>query len=105
VAACRAFSVERLQAIFHPDARMSGFLGDQCLVGSPQPFFDAVRSAAGSGAPSDYGTEITSVAVSGRVAAVTLEERGFLGMDFVDYFHLVKFDDGWKIVSKTFTTR
>jgi hypothetical protein len=27
-----------------------------------------------------------------------------MGLDFIDYFHLVKVDGRWKIVSKTFTT-
>jgi hypothetical protein len=36
---------------------------------------------------------------------VTLEERGFLAHSFTDYFHLMKVDGRWLIVSKTFTTR
>jgi ketosteroid isomerase-like protein len=104
VAACRALSVERLAALFHPDARMSGYLGGQCLVGSPEPFLEAVRGAAGADT-GGYSAQITSLVVTGSVAAATLEERGFLGMDFVDHFHLVKLNGGWKIVSKTFTTR
>jgi len=103
VAACTARSVERLRAIFHQEARMSGYLMGQCLVGSPQPFYDAVAGApAETGA---YRAQITDVAVTGQVASVTLEEQGFLGLSFTDYFHLVRIDGRWWIVSKTFTTR
>ena len=104
VAACRAGSVERLQAIFHPDAVMSGYLMDQRLVGSPQPFYDAVRNAPAA-ASDGYRADITRVDVTGRIASVTLEEHGFLGLGFTDYFHLLETDGRWQIVAKTFTTR
>lgn len=105
VAACRARSVERLEAIFHPDALMSGYLMGQRLVGTPQPFYDAVRNAPADAIGSSYRAEVTAVAVTGQVASVTLEEQGFLGLSFTDYFHLLQADGRWQIVSKTFTTR
>jgi hypothetical protein len=105
VAACRVRSVQRLQAIFHADARMSGYLGPQALVGTPQPFYDALKGAPPDAAGSRYEAEITAVDVTGSIASVTLEERGFLGHSFTDYFHLMKVDGRWLIVSKTFTTR
>jgi hypothetical protein len=104
VAACRVRSVDRLKMIFHPDALMSGFLGDQRLVGSTQPFYDALQHAPADPPGSRYDAEITSVDVTGRVACATLQEHGFLGLDFTDYFHLAQIDGQWKIVSKTFTT-
>jgi hypothetical protein len=104
VAACRVRSVDRLKAIFHPDALMSGYLVEQRLVGSTQPFYDALQHAPADPPGGRYDAKITSVDVAGRIATVTLEERGFLGLDFTDYFHLVKMDGDWKIVSKTFTT-
>jgi len=104
IEACRVRSVERLKAIFHPDALMSGYLMEQRLVGSPQPFYDAVQNAPADAARGDYQADITSVDVTGQIASVTLEEKGFLGLQFTDYFHLVKVDGRWKILSKTFTT-
>jgi hypothetical protein len=104
VAACSVRSVERLKAIFHPDALMSGYLMDQSLVGTPQPFYDALAHAPADPPGRRYDAEITQVDVAGRIASVTLRERGFLGLDFIDYFHLVNVDGRWKIVSKTFTT-
>lgn len=101
--ACSSGSVERLQAIFHPNALMSGYMRGQYLMGSLQPFYEAVRGApapAASGA--DYRAEITSIEVSGPVASVTLKEKGYLGMNFTDFFHLAKVDGSWKIISKTF---
>jgi putative lumazine-binding protein len=105
VAACKARSVDRLKAIFHPDARMSGWLMNQCLVGSPQPFYDALQGAPADAIGSGYRAQISHVEVTGQIASITLEEQGFLGLSFTDYFHLVRVDGRWQIVAKTFTTR
>ena len=103
VDACTVGSVDRLQAIFHPEALMSGFLQGEYYMGSPKPFFDAVQN---SPAPDNNGDEyqgkITNVEIAGNTASVTLKEAGFMGTNFTDYFHLVLVDDDWKIVSKTF---
>jgi hypothetical protein len=98
--------VSVLRECFHSKAVMNGYLNDQLLLGDPEPFFQDIGnnpSMAEGGAP--YKGEITSVDVVGNVASVTLKETGFAGgMSFTDYFHLIKVDDAWKILSKTFTT-
>ena len=95
-----------LRDCFHPKADMNGYLQDQLLLGSPEPFFENIEnnpSMADAGAP--YKGEITFVDVVGKVANVTIKETGFGGdMAFTDYFHLIKERDEWKIISKTFTT-
>lgn len=100
--ACRAGSVERLQAIFHPDALMSGYLAGQYLMGSPEPFYEAVRNNPPPAEGGDYEAAISSVEVAGSVASATLKEKGYLGMNFTDFFHLVKIEGVWKIIAKTF---
>lgn len=103
VDACRAGSVERLRAIFHEDALMSGYMMGKYLMGSPEPFFQAVEKPPPGVAPGgDYKGEITSVEVSGPVASITLRETGFMGVNFTDYFHLARVNGDWKIISKTF---
>jgi len=98
--------VKALRDCFHPKAVMNGYLGDQLLVGGPEPFFENIEnnpSMAEGGAP--YQGEITSLDVVGNVASVTIKETGFGGnMAFTDYFHLLKDQGEWKIISKTFTT-
>jgi putative lumazine-binding protein len=96
--------VELLKSIFHPQALMSGYLQGQLGIGSPDPFFEAVAnnpSAKESGA--SYSAEITKVEVAGNAASATLVEKGFLGLNFVDYFHLIKENDQWRIITKTFS--
>ena len=96
--------VDTLRGCFHPAAVMNGYLGDQLLVGDPEPFLADIGghpAMKDSGAP--FKTEYTAIKVSGRTATATLEENGFFGSGhFVNYFHLLKEGDGWKIVSKTF---
>lgn len=98
--------VETLRRAFRPGASMCGFLGDDLLVGTPEPFFEDIGghpSMADTGAP--YNAQITSIQVSGRVAGVTLEESGFFGGGrFTNYFALLNVDGDWKIISKTFAS-
>lgn len=100
-------NVNTLRACFHSKAVMNGFLGDQLLIGDPEPFFQdigAKPSMASAGVP--YKADITSIEVSGRTASVTLSESGFgPGIAFTDFFHLIKDQGQWKIISKTFTTQ
>jgi hypothetical protein len=94
--------VQKLQAIFHPDARMTGYFGGKLMLGTPQPFFDAVKSAVTPEATAAYRSEIRSIEVVGEAATATLVETGFLGSDFTDFFHLIREDGRWRIISKTF---
>lgn len=95
-----------VQSVFHPKALMSGYLQGQLLVGTPEPFFEAVRTApapAKSGEP--YRFEIVRLDLAGPIAAVTIEEGPYLGMQFTEFMHLIEADDRWQIVSKTFMHR
>jgi hypothetical protein len=53
----------------------------------------------------DYKATISGINVTGNVATATLKEVGFGGsLTFTDYFHLIDDGNGWKIISKNFTT-
>ena len=98
--------VKALKKCFHPKAVMNGYLQDQLILGGPEPFFENIEnnpSMAEGGAP--YKGQITFIDVVGKVASVTIKETGFAGtMAFTDYFHLIKDQGEWKIISKAFTT-
>jgi hypothetical protein len=100
----RRGDLELVEQTFHPDARMSGVLQGKLLVGTPQPFFDAVATAPApieSGEP--YAAKISHLDVAGPVATASLDEGPYLGMHFTNYFHLLKIGTEWRIVSKTFS--
>ena len=101
VDACKAASVERLKGVFHPNALMSGYMQGEFLMGSPDPFFQIVETSS----PCEYDYEISQVDVNGDVASVRLDEEGYLGMNFTDYFHVANVDGKWQIISKTFHVR
>ena len=97
--------IGKLRGTFNDNASMYGYLGEQLIEGTPEPFFEDVGSKPSlreSGAA--YKATIESVHVIGNVASVVLRETGFGPFNFTDYFHLVKKDGKWQIVSKTFTT-
>jgi hypothetical protein len=94
--------VEILRTAFHPNATMTGYLGGNLMLGTPEPFFDVVTSTVTSESASSYKAEIQSIEVVGQAATATLVESGFLGSDFTDFFQLIHDDEGWRIISKTF---
>ncbi|MCH1983478.1 nuclear transport factor 2 family protein [Ruminococcus sp. OA3] len=98
--------IESLKTIFSEEAAMYGYLGDVCLSGTPEPFFQDLASKPSM---AEQGTDcryvVTSVHVTGKIATASIAVDNFFGAAYVeDYFHLVKSDDTWKIVCKTFTT-
>ncbi|MCP3982802.1 MAG: nuclear transport factor 2 family protein [bacterium] len=95
-------NLETLRAAFHPDARMTGYLGGTLLLGTPEPFFDAVKSAVTPESTAAYEAEIRSIEVVGQAATATLIEKGFLGSDFTDFFQFICENGNWRIISKTF---
>ncbi|MGR3469296.1 MAG: nuclear transport factor 2 family protein [Shimia sp.] len=97
--ATRARDVEALKAVFHENAVMSGYLGPDLLVGSPQPFFDFL---AGNEVAPDYTSQVLGIEVTGNIAVATVAEDNLFGMSFVNHFHLVKGNGGWTITSKLF---
>lgn len=95
-----------LERIFHPQAVMNGYLGENLHLGGPGLFLDDIRSHPPMAETAPHFTATWSaVHVSGRTATATLHEDGFFGEGrFVNYFHLLKLDGEWKIVSKLFET-
>jgi Putative lumazine-binding len=95
-----------LRGLFHPGASMNGYLGDEFLVGTPEPFFADIEShppMADSDAP--FKAEISDIQVAGRAASAALEETGFFGSArFINYFHLLKIEGEWKLIGKTFAS-
>lgn len=99
-------NISMLESVFHKDARMVGYLGDQLLIGTPAPFIEDMGSQASmKELGHNYQAEVRDVEVSGNVAKATVHETGFRGSaELVDYFHLLCENGEWKIISKTFTT-
>jgi Putative lumazine-binding len=96
--------VDTLRTLFHPAAVMCGYLGDALLTGTPEPFFaDLAGRPSMETEKAPYKAKVRDIHTSGLTASLRLEETGFFGtLSFVNYFHLLKVDSQWKIVSKLF---
>ncbi|MEL7204457.1 MAG: nuclear transport factor 2 family protein [Pseudomonadota bacterium] len=96
----RTRDVALLQAIFHTDAKMTGWLGPDFLNGGPEPFYEALQA---NEIGANYGAEILLVTETDRIATAELSETNLLGMSFSNHFHMAQLDDGtWRITSKLF---
>ncbi len=90
---------ELLRLIFHPNAVMFGYIGDQLHDSSPEGFF---QMAAGAPQGEAYAATILSIDVFGSAATARIAEDGFAGMNFIDCFHLLNIDGRWLITAKLF---
>ncbi len=82
---------------------MSGDYRGELDIGSPQPFYDQLESEPSSeSSGEEYQAEISFIHIAGRMASAGLVETNLLGSDYVNHFHLLKIDDGWRIVSKIY---
>lgn len=99
--------VDLLKEVFHKDAKMSGHMGGDVLIGTPEPFFQDLQSRPSmKDAKDNYNAEILSINITGGIASAVIYQTGFFGDGCIeDHFHLMKDEGGeWKIVSKIFTT-
>jgi len=98
--------VEKLRSVFHESAVMNGYLGPNILLGDPTPFIEDMASMPSMETNGDpFQGEIESIYIQGNVASVIFSESNFRGeASLVDFFHLIKIDGTWYIVSKLFTT-
>lgn len=97
--------VKMLESVFHEKARMSGYLGEDLLIGGPQPFIEDMGSQESMESKGDpYESEIVSKTIVGNIADVVIRESGFRGtLTLEDHFHLINDGSRWWIISKLFT--
>ena len=98
--------IPMLKSVFHEKAVMNGYLGPNLLLADPAPFLEDMGSSPSMQSNNDpYKAEIKSITIEGDVASAALYETGFRGeASLVDFFHCIKTDGEWKIISKLFTT-
>lgn len=112
VEAVRNGDRKRLEALFHPDARMNGYYFGVCVLGTPEPFLAHTAdnpSQVELGA--NYQVRTLSISVYGRVATAIIAETGMAvfsqegkraTMDIFDSMHLIEIDGRWQIIGKLY---
>lgn len=89
----------KLEAAFLPEARLIGYRGETFTITS----FESWASGTAAGAPrnpADYQNSIREIRVTGYTAVVETDLY-WPGVYYFDYLTLIKVEDSWKIVHKT----
>lgn len=88
-----------MQAAFHPDATIFGYVGPDLFAGPIQKLFDWNDQ---NGPATQLQSQIANIDIAGTIATVRLELDNWTGHRFTDMFTLLKVDGEWKIISKVF---
>lgn len=95
--------IELLRSAFHPKAMMYGCSGDNTLIVEIEGLFAYV---AAKEAPATTGEQhrcqITKIDVAGDAASVEVVQENCYGVNYVNYFQLLKIEGQWLIVSKAY---
>ena len=99
----RTSDADGVRSVFHPSARITGYLPDGLHEMTVEEFAGFVQSQQPS--PAESGAEsmleILSIEIAGHTAAVRLRES-YLGMIFLDTFAMLQVDGEWLIYNKLF---
>ena len=88
---------------FHPQATLSGYLGDDFSIvpNAGQFIAEYMRSAPPVAESSpNLSSGIESIEQTGTMAQASITENGLEGMNFVTVFHLHQVDGKWLITAK-----
>lgn len=92
-------NIELLTKAFHPEAMMYG----PGMIVPIQGLFDYVAAQT---APAKSGERhecmITKIDCVGNAASVEMLQQSYQGINYINYFQLLKLEGNWVIVSKSF---
>ena len=101
VDACGAADADALRAALHPQWTMYGI--DELSVETATSAADFVAWVDDQVPPTGYRATITELDIAGDAAAATLVEEKYYDINYVIYFTLVRYGQGWTITTKTFS--
>jgi hypothetical protein len=100
---CKQAKSSVMKPAFNERATMFSVDGDGKLVGGPiQGLFDGIDSVFRP-APEAQGA-IVIVDIVGTAASARIDANDVSGFSFTDFFHLLKVEGNWTVVSKIFHT-
>lgn len=99
--ACAAADSSLMRSAFHADGAMFTVAESGVKRVPFQVLFDEVDTLF---KPSNPNAAIVSVDIVGTVASARVDSDDLDGFRFSDFFHLLKPNDEWQIVAKTFHT-
>lgn len=105
---CNNADEEAIRKGFHNDFKLIGLGRNNSIWELPiDNWIEIAKKGKEKGYNYSFQEEHTSVKflsvdIAGNLAMVKLEFYEGLNLNYIDYLTLMKFEDGWKIVSKTF---
>jgi len=105
---CNNADEEAIRKGFHPDFNLIGARADNTIWKLQiDKWIETAKKGKERGHKYSFQDEFTSVKflsvdIAGKVAVVKIEFYEGKEMNYIDYLSLMKFEDGWKIVSKIF---
>ena len=88
-----------MKPVFHQNATIFGYVGDDLLAGPIQQLFAWTDE---NGPAPGLQARIATIDLTKTVASVRLELDDWTGHRFTDLFTLLKVDGAWKIMNKVF---
>lgn len=100
---CKQAKSSIMKSAFHPQATMYSVGPDGKLAGGAIPvLFDGIDKDF---RPSpDATAAITRIEIVGTAASARIDANDMSGISFTDFFHLLKVNGQWTVVSKIFHT-
>ena len=95
--------IELMRSVFHPKAMMYGRSGDDVTIVEIEGLFGYVASQT---PPVVSGEQhrciIKSVDIAGNCASAEVLQENCYGVNYINYFQLLKVEEKWLIVSKAY---
>ncbi|WP_416409175.1 nuclear transport factor 2 family protein [Agrobacterium rosae] len=100
---CKQAESSIMKSAFHPQATMYSVDTDGKLTGGAIPIlFEGIDKGF---RPSPEATAaITRIEIVGTAASARIDANDMSGISFTDFFHLLKVDGQWTVISKIFHT-
>ena len=105
---CNDADEDAIREGFHPDFELIGARADNTIWKYPiENWIVAAKKGKEKGYKYSFQNEHTTVKflfidIAGKVAVAKIEFYEGTSLNYIDYLSLMKFDDGWKIISKIF---
>ena len=100
---CKQAKSSVMKPAFSEQATMFSVDGDGKLTGGPiQGLFDGIDSAFRPS--SEAQAAVVTVDIVGTAASARIDANDVSGFSFTDFFHLLKVEGKWTVVSKIFHT-
>lgn len=98
-------NIDILRKAFHPKAMMYGASPNALTIIEIEGLFGFVAANYPPPKSEDpHQCYITSIQFAGNAASVEMAEESAYGNDYTNYFHLLKIEGKWLIVSKTYNS-